>query len=508
MMASATAIDVGQARRIMWMHLNTGLAIFASMALVGFLMRAEQARLVVLSPTMFYELMTLHGTLMILAVVMGSMGILWYLLRAEGYMDERVASWAYAIMTIGVLTIFVSVFAGGFAGSWTYLSPLPFINPSWAQWSIGAFLIGLALETIGWSVWCIQVLGLVLSKYGGFRGAFGWDVVFRSKTVVASEKEAPSLPALAALVVSLSGLITAADGTTIGVALVVHWIDRSVSLDPLWAKNLTYFFGHELANLAMYMAVAVVIIGLPRYTGRNFKVSPMWVIAWWATLVFVALAAFHHFYYDFVQFRPFQYVGEFASYLESLPVAAVTIFSGLALVYRSAMRWTMGSLFIYAGLVGWVVGGIGALIDATIPFNMVLHNTLWVPAHFHSYLLEGVLLFILGWAFMMLEERSGKTTSQLMRWVIGIGVFGGGALFLVGFYVAGANGVPRREAEQPAPGPHIALWATLGAFVLLLGLVAALVEAIRVATPPRTEAIELAPALPARQSANESANPT
>ncbi len=494
MMASVVAIDASPARRIMWMYINAGLAIFAGMAVVGFLMRAEQARLIALSPAMFYELMTVHGTLMVLAVVMASMGMLWYLLRAEGYMDENVATCAYGVMSAGVATIFASVFAGGFGGSWTYLYPLPFVNPSWAQWSIGLFLIGLALVTLGWSVWCIQLLGLVLAKYGGFRGAFGWDVVFHPKS--ASLKETPSLPALAALVVSLSGLITAADGTTIGVALMVHWIDRSVALDPLWAKNLTYFFGHELANLAMYMAVAAVIIGLPRYTGRELRVSPMWIIAWWATLVYVALATFHHLYYDFVQFRPLQYIGEFASYSEALPVAVVTIFSGLMLVYRSAMRWTMGSLFIYAGLIGWVVGGIGALTDATIPFNMVLHNTLWVPAHFHSYLLEGVLLFIIGWVFMMLEERSRKATSLLIRWVIGLGVFGGGALFLAGFYVAGANGVPRREAEQPAPGPHIALWATFGAIVLLLGLIVALLEAIRLAAPPRVEAIEVAAAPP------------
>ncbi len=497
MMASMIALGVDRARRIMWMYVNTGLAIFAGMAIVGLLMRAEQARFIVLSPALFYGLMTLHGTLMILAVVIGSMGLLWYLLRAEGYMDERVAYWAYGVMTVGVGAVFASVFAGGFGGSWTYLYPLPFINPSWTQWSIGVFLIGLALVTLGWSVWCIQVLGFVLSNYGGFRGAFGWDVVFHSKSFAASGKPSPSLPALAALVVSLSGLITAADGMTIGVALIVHWIDRSVALDPLWAKNLTYLFGHELANLAMYMAVAAVIIGLPRYTGRNFRVSPMWIIAWWATLVYVLLATFHHFYYDFVQFRALQYIGEFASYSEALPVAAVTIFSGLMLVYRSAMRWTMGSLFIYAGLVGWVVGGIGALIDATIPFNMVLHNTLWVPAHFHSYLLEGVLLFIIGWVFVMLEERSGKVTSLLMRWIIGVGIFGGGALFLAGFYVAGAYGVPRREAEQPGPGPHIAVWATLGALVLLLGLIVTLIEAIRLRAGPFP-----------RKPAGESGNPT
>ena len=506
-MATTTVIDLGPARRIMWVYVSTGLAIFAGMAIVGLLMRAEQAHIIAFSPGLFYALLTLHGTLMILAVVVASMGMLWYLLRSEGYMDERVAYCAYGIMAVGIAAIVVSVVGGGFGGSWTYLYPLPFVNPSWTEWSIGAFLIGIALVTLGWNVWCIQVLGFVLLKHGGYRAAFAWDVVFHPKAFAASGKEAPSLPALAALVVSLSGLITAADGITIGVALVVHWIDSKVTLDPLWAKNLTYYFGHELANLAMYMAVAAVIIGLPRYTHRELRTSPMWVIAWWATLVFVSLAAFHHFYYDFVQFQPLQYIGEIASYSEALPVAIVTIFSGLALVYRSRMRWTMGSLFIYAGLVGWVVGGIGALIDATIPFNMVLHNTLWVPAHFHSYLLEGVLLFIIGWVFMMLEDRSGKVTSILIRFIAGIGVFGGGALFLIGFYVAGANGVPRREAVQPPPGPHVAAWATLGALLLLLGLIVTLIEAIRLAKAPRVDAIATT-ALPTRQPADGSVHRT
>jgi cytochrome c oxidase subunit I len=476
--------DLRPARRLMWTYIITALTLFAGMVSVGLIMRATQATIVALSPQVFYALMTLHGTVMVLAIVMGSMAILWYALRAESYMNERIAHLAYVFMSAGVAAIFVSVFAGGFGGSWTYLYPLPFIGATWDQWSIGLFLIGLALVTAGWNVWCVQMLGRVLTTYNGFRGAFAWDGVFR-RTSASVKNPTPSLPALAALVVSISGLITAADGMTIGVPLIVHWIDRSVALDPLWAKNLTYFFGHEIANLAMYMAVVAVIVGLPRYTRRPLLVSPMWIVAWWATLIYVALAAFHHFYYDLVQYRPLQYIGEFASYAEALPVAVVTIFSAMLLVYRSAMRWTMGSLFMYAGLVGWVVGGIGALIDATIPFNMVLHNTLWVPAHFHSYLLEGVVLFVVGWAFMMLEDRSGETTPPFVRWLVGIGVFGGGGVFLIGFYLAGALGVPRREAIQPAPGPHIAVWATIGIAILMVGFAVTLGEAIRLAILPR-----------------------
>jgi cytochrome c oxidase subunit I len=473
------------ARRLMWVYVDTGLAIFAAMALVGFAMRAEQARAITFAPEIFYALMTLHGTLMILAVAVAAMGILWYLLRTEGALDARVAYCAHSLMSVGLLAVVVSVAVGRFGASWTYLYPLPFVGVSWSSWATGTYLIGLALITLGFSVWCVQVLGFVLEKYGGFRGAFAWDLVFHPKAFAASGQERPSLPALAALVVSISGLATSADGMAIGVPLIVHWIDPRVALDPLWAKNLTYFFGHELANLTMYMAVAAVFVSLPRYTQKKLHVSAMWVVAWWATLIYVALAFFHHFYMDFVQLVVFQYIGQAASYAEAVPVAVVSIFSALVLVYRARMRWTMGLLFIYAGFVGWVVGGIGALLDATIVNNRFLHNTLWVPAHFHTYLLQGVLLFILGWVFLMLEERSGRSSPVTVRWLVGVSVFGGAALFLLSFFVAGAYGVPRREAVQPMPGPDIAAWATVGAAILLVGLLVTLIEAIRLLMLPQ-----------------------
>ena len=50
------------------------------------------------------------------------------------------------------------------------------------------------------------------------------------------------------------------------------------------------------------------------------------------------------------------------------------------------------------------------------PDQLDLHNTLWVPAHFHTYLLEGVFLFIVGWLFVSLEQRSGALSPLIVRW--------------------------------------------------------------------------------------------
>jgi cytochrome c oxidase subunit 1 len=474
------------ARRIMWAYVLTGLAVLALMLLAGVTMRAAQARWIVLDPGHFYALMTLHGSGMIVAMATCGMGVLWYLMRQQTELSEASAWTSYALIVAAVLAVVVGVVGGGFGAAWTVLYPLPFVGATWPQWATAVFLIGYALFTIGWLIWCLQMLGAVLRLYGGFRGALGIDYVLRPRAFASAGGVPPTPVSLAALVAGVDGLLTGIAGMLIGTALLAHLIDAGVRLDPLWAKNVTYFFGHALANLTIYLAVAAVYVGLPRYTGREYKSSPPLVVAWWGTLLFVAIAYFHHLYMDFVQVRALQYIGEAASYLAALPVAVVTVFGALMLVYRSKMRWTMSSMFIFAGLVGWIVGGIGAVLDATIPLNLDLHNTLWVPAHFHTYLLEGVMLFIIGWAFMMLEDAATAPTSAAVRWLSGIGVFGGGAVFLMGMYVAGAAGVPRRYAVEPAPGPDIASWSTVGALLVLGGLAVALFDALRLARAQRT----------------------
>lgn len=471
--------DLRAGRAVMWTYIVTGLAVFFVMMLLGIVLRAEQAGWIVLDPGTFYAILSLHGIGMITAMAIAGLGTLWYLVRREMALDARIAYAAYSFFLLGAVCVIVAVFPGHYGSLWTMLYPLPFVGAYWPSWATGVWLIGNALVMIGFMMWCGQVLAALLARYGGLRGILAVDYVFRTKGFRESGRVPPPPQMFAAAITSIDGLIGSTFGLTYGIGLLVHWIDPTVAIDPLWAKNLIYQFGHTFANLTMYMAVAGVYVGLPFCTKRSWNTSPPLAVAWWATLVFVIIAYFHHLYMDFVQAQVVQYVGEIASYLAAVPVVVVTVFSGALLVHRSGMRWGLGALFLYAGMIGWVVGGIGAVLDATIPANFDLHNTLWVPAHFHTYLLQGVLLFTIGWAFVMLEERSGTLSSGFTRWLVGSTVFGGAAAFLLSFYVAGANGVPRRYAIEPPPGPQTAEYATIGAVVLLLGLLLAAIEAAR-----------------------------
>ncbi len=479
-MTAPVRTNESTARRLMGLYLGTGLAIWALMALAGLTMRLEQAQAIALDVTRFYSLMTLHGVGMITALTLCGMGGLWYLVACDTPMDWRVGCWAWSLMALGVIAVLISVFPGGFGAAWTFLYPLPFIGASWPAWATGTFLIGLMLVTLGWTAWCFQILAAVLGRYGGWRGALAWDLVFHGREFKRAGRVPPPPQTFAALTASVDGLVTAATATLLGVALLAHWISPAVDLDPLWAKNLTYLFGHAIANLTIYMVIGLVYVALPRYTDRHWDTSAVLAVAWWGTLVFVVTAEFHHLYMDFAEPRPLEYLGEAVSYLSGLPVAVVTVFGGALLVYRSAMRWTLGSLFMYAGFVGWIVGGIGALLDATVPFNVTLHNTLWVVAHFHTYLLGGVFLFVAGWVFHVLEEAAGASSAPATLWAVGTLVFGGEALLLLPWYISGAAGVPRRYSMQIPPGPQLSAWASAGAILLLIGLALAMGAAIGV----------------------------
>jgi cytochrome c oxidase subunit 1 len=184
-------------------------------------------------------------------------------------------------------------------------------------------------------------------------------------------------------------------------------------------------------------------------------------------ILLVILPISHHLYEDFAQPLAMQILGQVASYAIVPVVLLVTILGGLAHVYRSGLRWTAPSILIVLGLWGWVFGGMGAVLDSTIAINQVTHNTMWVPAHFHTYYLLGVVTFVLSYLFYLIGDLSGLRQTRLSKtaaWLFGVGAVG----FVLMFYFAGGHSIPRRYATRLPDGriyPQVAV-----PFVVLLAL--------------------------------------
>ncbi|MCL4546047.1 MAG: cbb3-type cytochrome c oxidase subunit I [Chloroflexi bacterium] len=462
------------ARAAVWIYLLAALSLICGLGLIGGTLRATQAGYLALSPTIFYALLTLHGAGMLVATLILVLGAHWWFLYDVLELKVTTFLVAFGFFLAGVLLVAVAVLIGHFAAAWTFLYPLPFVGTFWPAWATGAYLLGLFLVSIGFALYCFDLLAAIVRVYGSVWNGLALDTVFRRLRRPDGIVAPPTV--LAATMVALDGGLASMAGMVLSVALLTRWAVPAFPLDPLWAKNLTYFFGHTIANLTIYAAAGVVYALLPHYTNRSWKTSNVLSVAWIGSLTLVLVAFPHHLYQDFVQPPALQVLGEAASYLASVPPAVVTIFGGLLLIYRSGIRWTLGSAALFTGLLGWAVGGSAALLDATIPFNFVLHNTLWVPAHFHTYLLGGVVLFGLGFVSYFIGE--GKQFAAVARW--GFALFiAGTAGFVTMFYASGLEGVPRRYAIEPTPGPALARIASWSVLVIVLGGLLVLLDMVR-----------------------------
>jgi heme/copper-type cytochrome/quinol oxidase subunit 1 len=287
------------------------------------------------------------------------------------------------------------------------------------------------------------------------------------------------------MVIAIVGLLASAVGTTILVALLGRALDSGVELDALWAKNLTYFFGHSVANLTIYLAAGAVYVLLPGFTGRPWKTTKPIAYAWLFTLVFVVTAYSHHLYMDFVQPGWAQGVSSIASFGAALPPAVVTIFTGMLLVWGSRYRWTLASALLYLGFAGWAIGGTGAVIDSLIPVNFRFHNTAWVPAHFHTYLLLCVIFWALALFAYLLEDAAGRPAGKRISIVAVGAMLLGGYGFVAAWYASGALGVPRRWAVHPPGTSGYSLVGSIFVVVFAVGFLLLLVELARLAREAR-----------------------
>lgn len=419
------------------------LILFPFLILLGLTLRSAQSTLLsaeLLPAERFYSILTLHGQ--------GMVG-LWFVAVMAGVCVElrkyiRLRMWvnwfAFLGTLLGVGLMVVATLIGKYGAGWYFLYPLAiFPKGVWQDWATYTFLSSIAILGVTWTVWNLDVLWGIARRYS-LSAALSWHYI--------TGRPGPEVPPFilivtVSIIANLTGLISAV------VMLALYGLELAgitdVS-DALLMKNLLFLFGHLLVNIIMYLGVGLVYELLPEFADRPWKNSRWVAIAWNLVLVLIIIAYFHHLYMDFAQYKAVQIIGQATSYGVAIPSAVVSVYGTLALVWRARMQWSMASVMMYLGVMGWCVGGMGALIDSTIAFNTKFHNTLWVPAHFHTYFLLGVVLMILGGTFHLCSKLSGlpenQRRSRLCTWLI----CGGGYGFVLMFYLGGANSIPRRYA--------------------------------------------------------------
>jgi heme/copper-type cytochrome/quinol oxidase subunit 1 len=135
---------------------------------------------------------------------------------------------------------------------------------------------------------------------------------------------------------------------------------------------------------------------------------------------------------------------------------AVTIPSALSLyslsftIYRSDFEWTPAARFLAVGMVSWLVAGLQGVGLATIQYDALAHNTLWVVGHFHNMALLNIGLVVFAAAYAFVPQLTGRDwhSRRLADWHLVLTVVGGYGS-VVPWMLQGLEGAPRRWAVLP-----------------------------------------------------------
>ncbi len=448
-------------------YLVTAVATLLLMMVFGVLMRMEQAEFIALGPMWFYQLMTLHGAGMVGIAAIAGAAIMWHFLAQYVELSPRVLFANLALFVGGVAMILASVLGGRFHGGWTFLHPLP--GKSMGMWSPGSaalFMGGLLVIGVGFLLLHLDIARAIIARYGSFSRSLGWPQLFGP-----DDGNAPPPTVVASTMVTIVNLVGLVAGASILVMMMVNVYVPSFEIDALLAKNLIYFFGHVFINATIYMAVIAVYEILPRYAQRPWKSNRVFLASWTASTLMVLIIYPHHLLMDFALPRWMLIMGHVVGYLNTFPILVVTAYGGLMLVYRSGIRWDMASKLLFVSLFGWAAGAMPAFIDGTITVNYVMHNTLWVPGHFHTYLLLGMVTMVFGFLYYIGKPARESVDGLLDRvalWLFVVCTLG----FTLSFLYSGKESVARRYAAHlPEWVPYDRVGAVFAACIVLAVLV-------------------------------------
>ncbi len=441
-MSNISTIEIKKQRQLVRVWSITFLIVFPLLMVLGYLMRLNQGGSYKISADTFYALMTLHGLGMIGVLFSVAFAILWYLIGTRFTKLNVNLGWIlYFLIIAGVVGLAVASLMGKFGAGWYVLYPLPFVGAYWADWSTGLVIISLIVLGVAWLVGVVHVIYALSKEYGGFTNLLGWQYFKKEKP----ERELPAA-VLISTIAFIPGVFSFIVAAVMLILYLLQHLEPSLWFDPLMMKNMVMFFGHNVANITLYACIGWVYLLLPEFTGRPWKVDKVVVLSWNATFFFIMFAFFHHMYMDFTQPVGFQIIGQLMSYFSPIPATAVTMFGVLGQLYHSKIKWGVIPTSFLIGTAGWAIGGFSAVVDSTIRINEVFHNTLWVPAHFHTYMLLGVVLFIFGFMFYLTSSEKDRYVGKLSK--LGFWTFvTGGAGFVLMFFLSGKNSVPRRYSD-------------------------------------------------------------
>ncbi len=463
-------------KRIGVMYIVLGVVMLLRGFADALMMRAQQA--VAFGPSQGYlpahhydQIFTAHGVIMIFFVAMPLVvGLMNYVMPLQiGTRDVAfpyLNNFSFWMTVGGAVLVMISLFVGDFARTgWLAYPPLsglqysPDTGVDYYIWALQVAGIGTLLSGVNMvaTILKMRAPGMKMMKMP----VFTWTALCTNVLIVASF---PVLTVVLALL-CLDRYV----GT--------HFFTNTFGGNPMMYVNLIWIWGHPEVYILILPAFGVFSEVTATFSGKRLFGYSSMVYATVCITVLAYLVWLHHFFTMGSGASVNAFFG-ITTMIISIPTGA-KMFNWLFTLYRGRIRFELPAMWTIAFMLTFVIGGMSGVLLAVPPADFVLHNSLFLVAHFHNVIIGGVLFGMFAginyWfpkAFgFRLDPFWGKVSFWF--WVSG---------FYVAFmplYVLGLMGVTRRLHHFD--DPSLQIWfvvAALGAVLILIGIAAFLVQIV------------------------------
>ncbi len=387
----------------------------------------------------YYQGLTLHGVVNAIvfttffAVAFGYAVIRFYLNRP---LNMKVAWLSFTLMTIGTLLAAAAILSGKASVLYTFYPPLR-AHP--------AFYVGLTLVVVG--SW--------IAFFNWFPPYFAWKRVHPGEKVP-----------LAVVGIFATFIVWLIATIPVAIEILVLLLPWSMGWVPTvnvpLARMLFWFFGHPLVYFWLLPTYVMYYTMLPKLSGGKLfsdfagRLTFLWLV------LYSAPVGIHHQFTEPGISSTWKFVHAFFTMLVAVPsfATAFTLAASMEhgarqnggrgllgwwtkLPYFDRDRWLFA--YFFCGLFIFIFGGVTGIINASYNLNNVVHNTSWLPAHFHQTVAGPIFLSYIGMSLFLLAKLTGKEIKFRSWnvwvpyiWTIGI------MIFSTGLFIGGAGGEPRR----------------------------------------------------------------
>jgi cytochrome c oxidase subunit I len=427
-----------------------------------------------LDPVMFYRVLTAHGiTMLIFFIIFFEMAVLYF--AAGPMLNSRIAApklgwFNFALMAIGATLVEVMIWTGKADVLMTSYIPLR-ADP--------LYYLGIIFFAVGALLVCFQFFAtLIIAK--------------RERTY---EGSLP-LVTYGAVTAAIIAVITLLHGAATYIPTFL-WSIGLIQMDPQLYRMLWWALGHSSQQINVAAMVAIWYLLGALTVGAvvlNEKISRTAFVLY---ILFISMASAHHLLVDpgfssawkVVNTSYFMYMAVLASLLHGFTVpAGVEVGQRLRGATQGLFGWVkrapwgdpgFSSLVLSITVFGFV-GGITGVTIGTEQINILAHNTMRVPGHFHATVVSGTAMAFMGLTYYLIPLIFQKKVAFWRLAQVQPYLFAGGMLiFSIFMSFTGGFGVPRRHWDINFSGApfqmafHPAVDALL-AVMALGGIVAAI----------------------------------